>query len=91
MNNPPKPVFLRRFILESNSANNISEKVLKDLDKFEIVVFGGITDNVRCMVATIQLFFSKRPIFMPLRCAVHVVNLIIKSLNNIFMNLTKLF
>lgn len=76
------PIFLRSFVIESNTANIISEKVLEvlnDLDKYKIVVVGCIADNAKCMIAAMELIFEKRPTVMPLRCASHVINLIIKD------------
>lgn len=68
--------------MESNHANLISEKVLdvlKELDKYEIVVVAGVTDNAPCMISAMQLVFEQRPTVMPLRCSSHIVNLVIKD------------
>lgn len=82
LDNPTKPVFLRSFVIESNHANVISNKVinvLEELDKFEIVVVGGVTDNAPCMISAMDIVFEKRPTVMPLRCSSHILNLVIKD------------
>lgn len=59
-------------------------EILEELDKYEIVVVGCIADNARSMILAMDLIFLKRPTVMPLRCAAHIINLIIKdSLNSV--------
>jgi hypothetical protein len=77
-----KPVFLRSFLLPDSTAQSISNcvvEVLADLDSFDIKVISAVTDNARCMVAAMELVFQLRPNVLPLRCAAHVINLIIKD------------
>lgn len=81
-NEPSQPVFLRSFLLEENSAASISIRlleVLTDLDAYGITVVSVVTDNARCMLAATELVFQQRPTVLPLRCAAHVMNLIIKD------------
>lgn len=81
-NEPSQPVFLRSFLLEDNRAASISIRlleVLTDLDAYGITVVSVVTDNARCMLAATELVFQQRPTVLPLRCAAHVMNLIIKD------------
>ena len=80
--NPDQPIFLRTFILDEASASNICSHVIISLDelgKYEISIVASITDNARNMAAAMRQLSEVHPNILPLRCAVHVLNLIIKD------------
>ena len=79
---PDRPIFLRTFILDEASASNICSHVIIALDelaKYEISIVASITDNARNMVAAMRQLSEVHPNILPLRCAAHVLNLIIND------------
>lgn len=82
---PTIPIFLKSFVLSDTSAISISScilEVLQFLDEYEIKVIAGVTDNAKNMIAAMKLIQEKRSTIIPLRCAAHCLNLMVKDAFN---------
>ena len=79
---PKKPVFVKSHVLDKANADTICAivlEILSFLDQFNIIVIAAVTDNAPNMIAAMKLVSKNRPTLMPLRCASHICNLILKD------------
>ena len=80
--NAALPIFLHSFVVESATAAEIAQCINVVLDKlshYSITAVAVISDNAAAMLAATNQIFTQHATVLPLRCAVQVMNLIIKD------------
>ena len=79
---PTVPFFVRSFVIPDNTAATITDctqQVILMLSDYDITVTSMITDNARRMTAAAEKVFADHPTVLPLPCAAHILNLVIKD------------
>ena len=80
-----KPIFLRSYVLERCGAEEVLEcidDVVDMLKAYDIRVVSVVTDNARAMIKATTDAATKHHSIVSLRCAAHVMNLVIKDCLN---------
>lgn len=79
---PDIPYFWRSYVVESNTSFNIMNCICEAIENFKkhnIIIISCITDNAPSMLAATKEVSNLHPEVISLRCASHIVNLIIKK------------
>ena len=71
------PIFLHSFVVESATAAAIAQCI--NVVHYSITAVAVISDNAPAMLAATNQIFTQHATVLPLRCAAHVMNLIIKD------------